>query len=48
MSERVGFIGQVKGHKIFFDGRVYYYTVGNKNYTLDETKVDIIRWTPGC
>ncbi|MBZ9622975.1 hypothetical protein G9F71_008915 [Clostridium sp. FP2] len=50
MSEKIGYVGKYKGHKVWFSGEFYYAEIKGKNYVIDEAKADadIIRWTPGC
>ena len=40
MSERVGYIGKYKGHRVFFTGEFYYAVINGLNMVIDEKKVD--------
>lgn len=50
MSEKIGYVGKYKGHKVWFNGEFYYAVIKGKNFAIDETKADadIERWAPGC
>ena len=40
MSQRIGFVGWADGHKVFFNGDVFYAQIGNKAFAINWDKIE--------